>query len=107
MSVVENIIYGLISGITEFFPVSSRAHQTLLQFMFGVESRNYLQEFLVHIGILISALFVYRDYIKQLSREQKSLQFRNRRKTDFVLYCQIPFPRNSAVKREKRQQRTK
>ena len=97
MSVVENIIYGLISGITEFFPVSSRAHQTLLQFMFGVESRNYLQEFLVHIGILISALFVYRDYIKQLSREQKSLQFRNRRKTDFVLYYDLKLLKTATV----------
>lgn len=97
MSVVENIIYGLISGITEFFPVSSRAHQTLLQFMFGVESRNYLQEFLVHIGILISALFVYRDYIKQLSREQKSLQFRNRRKTGFVLYYDLKLLKTATV----------
>ena len=56
MSLIESIIYGLLSGIAEFFPISSQAHQTLLRYIFGVATRNSLQEFLVHIGLLFSII---------------------------------------------------
>lgn len=71
MSIFENIIYGLISGLTEFLPVSSQAHQILLRYMFGGDSRNFLQEFLVHIGLLLAIFFGCRESLSRLRREQK------------------------------------
>lgn len=79
MSIFENMIYGFISGLTEFLPVSSRAHQILLRYMFGVDSRNFLQEFLVHIGILIAILFSCRDFLSRLRLEQKHVSASRRR----------------------------
>lgn len=72
MSVIENILYGLISGLTEFLPVSGSGHQALLHHLFGVNTRVSLQDLLVHIGILLSAFVVCRDNIAQLRWEQST-----------------------------------
>jgi undecaprenyl-diphosphatase len=76
----ENIIYGFISGITEFLPVSSRAHQTLLRYILGMDSRNFLQEFLVHIGLLLSIIIGCREFLLRLRREQRALSARRYKK---------------------------
>ena len=71
MSILENILYGFLSGFTEFLPISSQAHRVLLRYMFGEDTRNFLQEFLVHIGLLLSILIGCRESISRLRREQK------------------------------------
>ena len=71
MSIIKCILYGFISGLTEFLPVSARGHQALFQYLFGVETRGSLQNLLVHIGILASVLFFSRDTLYRLRREQK------------------------------------
>lgn len=80
MSILENMLYGFISGITEFLPFSSRAHQALLRYVLGVDSRNFLQEFLVHIGLLLSIIIGCREVLSRLRREQKALSFSRYRK---------------------------
>ena len=72
MSVIQNLLYGLLSGLTEFLPVSGSGHQALLQHLFGVNTRVALQDLLVHIGILFSAFVVCRDNIAQLRWEQSA-----------------------------------
>ena len=37
MNFFETCLYGLISGLAEFFPVSADAHQLLVRLLFGVE----------------------------------------------------------------------
>lgn len=80
MSLIESIFYGFISGVTEFFPISSRAHQTLLRYIFGATSRNSLQELLVHIGLLLALFVGCRDILQRLYREQKTTSTTRRRK---------------------------
>lgn len=80
MSLIESIFYGFISGITEFFPISSRAHQALLRYIFGATSRNSLQELLVHIGLLLALFVGCRDILHRLYREQKTISTSRRRK---------------------------
>lgn len=72
MSLIESIVYGLVSGAAEFLPVSARAHQALLRYLFGVDTRNFLQEFLVHMGVLFAILYGCRDILFRLQREQRS-----------------------------------
>ena len=72
MSVIENILYGLVSGLTEFLPVSGRGHQTLMHYLFGVNGRISLQDILVHIGILLSVFVACRDNIARLRWEQSN-----------------------------------
>lgn len=81
MSVIENILYGLISGLTEFLPVSGRGHQTLLHYLFGVSTRSSLQDLLVHIGILLSVFVASRDYIARLRWERQTASTVRRNKS--------------------------
>lgn len=80
MSFLENIIYGFISGIAEFLPVSSRAHQILLRHLFGVDTRDSIQNLLVHIGLLFSIYFACREYLSSLRRVMKETSATRRRR---------------------------
>ena len=84
MSAFACIIYGLISGLTEFLPVSSRGHQALLRYMFGADTRIPLQELLVHIGVFFSLVVGCSEIINRLVREQKILSGRHRRKARYT-----------------------
>lgn len=76
MSLLESLIYGFISGATEFLPVSSRAHQALLRYMFGMNTRNSLQELLVHMGLLFAVFISCREVLLRLRREQNTSAMR-------------------------------
>ena len=84
MSVFASIIYGLISGITEFLPVSSRGHQALLRYIFGAETRIPLQELLVHIGVFFALIVGCSEFLNKLRREQRVQSVRHRRKMHYV-----------------------
>lgn len=71
MSFFENVLYGFVSGLAEFLPVSSRAHQILIRYLLGVATRDPVQDLLVHIGLLFSIFFGCRDLIFRLRRQQK------------------------------------
>ena len=52
MSWLQSIIYGFMSGLTEFIPVSSRAHQAILLELFGLSVSNPILDILVHTAVL-------------------------------------------------------
>lgn len=81
MSVLENILYGFVSGLTEFLPVSVRGHQSLLRYLFGADTRASLQDLLVHIGIFLSIIIACREKIGRLYREQRATSSRQRRRS--------------------------
>lgn len=78
MSWFESIIYGLVSGISDFLPISSQAHQSLLLQLFGETGRDYVRDLFVHIALLLSVFTACKNTIDQLKREQ-ILRQRNRR----------------------------
>lgn len=80
MSLFQSIIYGLVSGLTEFLPISSHAHQAFMRYIFGVDARNSLQELLVHIGLFFSIIVGCREILFRLHREQKLISGSRRRK---------------------------
>ena len=74
MSMLSSIFLGLVQGITEFLPVSSSGHLSLLQNFFGLAGSdgNLFFDVLLHLGTLI-AIFVYYwrdilDLLKELVR---------------------------------------
>ena len=79
MDVLKNLIYGFVSGIAEFLPVSSGAHQGLIRYIFGIDARDSLQNLLVHIGVLFAVILGFRETLFRLQREQKSLASGRRR----------------------------
>lgn len=77
MNWYESVLYGLISGLAEFLPISSAAHRSLMQTMLNAPSVP-LREAIIHIAVLAALLLSCRNYIGQLRRVQK--KSRRRRK---------------------------
>lgn len=71
MDIFAQLLYGLISGITEILPVSSQAHQALLRKLFGVAQREPLMDLMIHFGILMALITGCRTHISKLMRDQR------------------------------------
>ena len=71
------LILGLVQGLTEFLPVSSSGHLTLLNKIFGIEGNTLLLTILLHVATLFAVFFVLRKEIWQLIRHPFSLEARN------------------------------
>ena len=76
MSVGNAILLGLVQGITEFLPVSSSGHLSILNNLFGLnaaEDGQLLFDVLLHLGTLISILVVYWQDVKAMAQETLGL----------------------------------
>ena len=81
---MQSLLYGLISGATEFFPISAEAHRDLISLLFGVEV-NPLVDLLVHIGVLAALIISCIPQLARLRRERALLAIpakRRRRQPD-------------------------
>ena len=69
MSIFMSLFLGLVQGITEFLPISSSGHLSILQNLLNInyaEENHLLFEVFLHIGTLISIIAVYRQEIKSM-----------------------------------------
>jgi undecaprenyl-diphosphatase len=65
MNIFQAIIYGIVQGITEFLPVSSTAHLTLLPWLFGWKDPGVVFDVAVHLGTAAAViLFFIKDWIR-------------------------------------------
>jgi len=71
MDIIEAIILGLVQGLTEFLPISSSAHLTLLPQMVGWNTpllNSLAFDVALHFGTLIAVLIYFRnDIFKMVS----------------------------------------
>lgn len=80
LGILESLIYGLVSGLAEFFPVSSQAHQALMLKMFGSSSAGNLTNFLVHAALLLALFLNRKDHIDHLRRTHQLSSVPKRRR---------------------------
>ena len=84
MTILMSLFLGLVQGITEFLPVSSSGHLSILQNLLNLdysEEYNLLFEVLLHLGTLISVCVAYRIELKAMISD--GLEFlRMRRESD-------------------------
>ena len=78
MSLFASIIYGIVSGLTEIFPVSAQANQMVMRQLFGVAQKEPIRDLLVHIAILAAIFVACRSMFSKIRREQV-LAYRMRR----------------------------
>lgn len=71
---LKYLIYGLISGITEIVPASTRGHQSILMFLFGMSERDPMLDFMTHLGILACIIFSCRTQLQYLSGKGRGTQ---------------------------------
>lgn len=64
MTVLQSIFLGIVQGITEFLPVSSSGHLSILQNIFHVETDGgMLFDIMLHVGTLVAVFVVYHKDI--------------------------------------------
>ena len=86
ISWIEVLIYGFVSGITEFLPVSAQAHQMILMNLFGCSESVGLLNLFVHMGMYAALTVTSGGYIKRLYKEYRlSRHARRRRKRELNL----------------------
>lgn len=73
------VLYGLLSGFFDVLPVSSFAHQTMLQNIFGIDDSLHLYMFLIHLASLGAIVFSSMPSITALMREQRFATLPRRR----------------------------
>jgi undecaprenyl-diphosphatase len=63
MTIVEGALYGAVQGLSEFLPISSSAHLTLLPWFFGWEDPGLGFDVALHVGTLVAVLwYFWRDW---------------------------------------------
>ncbi len=66
MTWIEVIALGVLQGLTEFLPVSSSGHLTLLEHLFGVRGPQTLFDLSLHLGTLAAVLWYFRRVVGDL-----------------------------------------
>lgn len=63
MNWLQSIFYGIVSGFTEFLPVSSSAHQFFMRKIFGADQTDAVLDFLVKIAVLTAVFMALKRNI--------------------------------------------
>lgn len=84
MTISESILAAIIQGITEFLPVSSSGHVTILTGLLGYKTPGITYQIYLHLGSLAAVILVFRNDIIQLFRPSGRNELR------FVLIGSVP-----------------
>ncbi len=77
---LESLLYGLLSGFTEFVPVSSQAHGVILRRLFGCGDILFT-DLMIHLGMMIGLFVSVYPQILRLRHEKKLASLPRRRRT--------------------------
>jgi undecaprenyl-diphosphatase len=65
MNIFQAILYGIVQGVTEFLPVSSTAHLTLMPWLLGWNDPGVTFDVAVHLGTAAAViLFFIKDWVR-------------------------------------------
>lgn len=71
MNVLESVIFGLFSGLSDVLPVSSQAHKAMILKIFGEKAENPVLRLLIHIAILAALYYSCSPHITRIIRQLK------------------------------------
>ncbi|MBH90566.1 MAG: UDP-diphosphatase [Candidatus Marinimicrobia bacterium] len=70
-NVFQVIVISIVQGVTEFLPVSSSAHLSLLSNLFGFKDEELLLNISAHVGSFFAVTFYFKKEILQFGKNQK------------------------------------
>lgn len=76
----DSLLYGLVSGLTEFLPVSSQAHGALFRKLLGISGNIAVLQLLMHLAALLALYTATSGYLRGLHREMKLAAVPRRRR---------------------------
>ena len=92
MNWFQCVLFGLVSGFSEFLPVSSEAHMILLGRLFGLEDVGSGIRLSVHLGAVLALILACMPQISRITRENRIASMpvrRRKRQPDAV--CLLDF----------------
>lgn len=66
MNIEQALLLGVLQGLTEFLPVSSSGHLTILQNFWDLRGDHITFDIAVHLGTVLSILVIYRKNLWKL-----------------------------------------
>lgn len=99
-AVWKTMLYGFVSGLAEFLPISSRAHESILLRLLGDGATNAFADLFVHMGTLACLIVLMRAPIARIRRErrlQRTPKRRRRREPDMLVLLDGALVRTAAV----------
>ena len=100
IGLVESILYGLICGFAEFLPVSSQAHRSILNCLFGVTQEEPLMVMFLHIGALAALFISSRTLLQRIQREleiKRVARRRSRRQPDELVMLDLALVKTACI----------
>lgn len=79
MNWFESLLYGIVSGFSEFLPISMQAHQSVMLRLFGCENVPILQ-LLIRIAVFSALIVATKDQLDGLYREMRLAAIPRRRR---------------------------
>lgn len=71
LNLLESLLYGLVSGLSEILPVSGTAHRQLMLQLLGESGEQGLLRLMIHIGILTALYYSCQNHILRMIRARK------------------------------------
>ena len=68
MNPFQALVLGVVQGLTEFVPVSSSGHLTLVPFVLGWDEPSVAFDVALHVGTVIAVVWALRDRVEVLWR---------------------------------------
>ncbi len=78
---IESIIYGFIAGLSEILPISSHAHQSILQSLLGLTDGLAYLRLSVTAGSLVAFLFSLWPLYSRIRREYRISKSKRRKRS--------------------------
>ncbi|MFZ5950373.1 MAG: undecaprenyl-diphosphate phosphatase [Candidatus Rifleibacteriota bacterium] len=85
-------LQGIIQGLTEFLPVSSSGHLTLIQFFTGKTdlAENLLTDIALHFGTLLAVIYFFRNDLRPFFSVNGWKQEKTRKLASLIIVASIP-----------------
>jgi undecaprenyl-diphosphatase len=90
MTLLYSIILGVIQGLTEFLPVSSTAHLTLVENLLLKRSMPLAFDVLLHVGTLLALVIYFRQELARMILGLFGWDAEGRRLTGWLLVAMVP-----------------
>lgn len=80
LNLLESLLYGLVSGLSEILPVSGTAHRQLMLQLLGESGEQGLLRLMIHIGILAALYYSCQNHILRMIRARKLARIPKRKR---------------------------